>query len=64
MLGARTATLDGLGDLVRLVVERRAVRAQRVLHVLLRAWVPAHVVAVGVAAALLVAARGAVMGAR
>jgi Fe-S-cluster-containing dehydrogenase component/CRP-like cAMP-binding protein len=64
VLGARVSTLDGLDDLVRLVVERRAVRAQRLLHVLLRAWVPVHVVAVGVAAVLLAAHVVAVLGSR
>jgi Fe-S-cluster-containing hydrogenase component 2/CRP-like cAMP-binding protein len=54
VLGARAATLDGLRDLVRLVVERRAVRAQRLLQGALRAWVPVHVVAVAVTLALLV----------
>jgi hypothetical protein len=53
VLGARAATLDGLQDLVRLVVERRAVRAQRLLQGALRAWVPAHVVAVAVTLVLL-----------
>jgi Fe-S-cluster-containing dehydrogenase component/CRP-like cAMP-binding protein len=47
------ATLDGLDDLVRLVVERRAVRAQRTLQTLLRSWAPAHVIAVAVTVALL-----------
>jgi Fe-S-cluster-containing dehydrogenase component/CRP-like cAMP-binding protein len=53
VLGARAATLDGLHDLVRLAVERRAVRAQRLLQGALRAWVPAHVVAVAVTLVLL-----------
>ena len=64
VLGARASTLDGLDDLIRLVVERRAVRAQRLLHALLRAWLPLHVVAVGVAAVLLVAHVVAVVGTR
>jgi len=54
VLGARTATLDGLDDLLRLVVERRALRAQSVLQALLRVGLPAHVVAVAVTLALLV----------
>jgi hypothetical protein len=54
VLGARAATLDGLGDLLRLVVERRALRAQRLLQGLLRVGLPVHVVTVAVTVALLV----------
>jgi hypothetical protein len=54
VLGARTATLDGLDDLLRLVVERRALRAQTVLQALLRGGLPVHVVAVAITLALLV----------
>jgi ferredoxin len=54
LLGPRAETLDGLDDMIRLVVERRAVAAQRVLQGTLRAWVPAHVVAVAAALVLLV----------
>jgi hypothetical protein len=54
VLGARTATLDGLDDLLRLVVERRAIRAQSLLQGLLRVGLPVHVVAVAVTLALLV----------
>jgi hypothetical protein len=54
VLGPRTATLDGLDDLLRLVVERRALRAQTVLQALLRGGLPLHVVAVAVTLALLV----------
>jgi Fe-S-cluster-containing dehydrogenase component/CRP-like cAMP-binding protein len=54
VLGARTATLDGLDDLLRLVVERRALRAQTMLQALLRIGLPVHVVAVAVTLALLV----------
>jgi hypothetical protein len=54
VLGARTATLDGLDDLLRLVVERRALRAQTVLQALLRGGLPVHVVTVAVTLALLV----------
>ncbi|HEY8088722.1 MAG TPA: cyclic nucleotide-binding domain-containing protein [Polyangiaceae bacterium] len=53
VLGARTATLDGMDDLVRAVVERRALRAQRLLQTMLQGWVPLHVVAVAVTLALL-----------
>jgi Fe-S-cluster-containing dehydrogenase component len=52
-LGGRAA-LDGLDDLVRLVVERRAARAQSLLQALLRVGLPVHVVAVAVTVALLV----------
>jgi Fe-S-cluster-containing dehydrogenase component/CRP-like cAMP-binding protein len=54
VLGARTVTLDGLDDLLRLVVERRALRAQAMLQGMLRAGLPVHVVAVAVTLALLV----------
>jgi Fe-S-cluster-containing dehydrogenase component/CRP-like cAMP-binding protein len=54
VLGDRTAALDGIDDLVRLVVERRALRAQRLLQGILQGWVPAHVAAVAVTVALLV----------
>jgi Fe-S-cluster-containing dehydrogenase component len=47
--------LRGLDDLIRFVVERRALRAQRVLQASLRAWLPAHVVCAAVAIVLLVA---------
>jgi Fe-S-cluster-containing dehydrogenase component/CRP-like cAMP-binding protein len=53
VLGARTATLDGLDDLLRLVVERRALRAQVLLQGLLRVGLPVHVVAVAVTLVLL-----------
>jgi len=53
VLGARTASLDGLDDLVRMVVERRALRAQLVLQGLLRFVLPTHVVAVAVTVVLL-----------
>ena len=64
VLGARADSVDGLDDLVRLAVERRAARAQRILHALLRAWVPAHVVAVAVAVVLLGVHVVAVVGGR
>jgi Fe-S-cluster-containing dehydrogenase component/CRP-like cAMP-binding protein len=54
-IGDRASHLDGLDDLVRLVVERRALRAQVLLQRLLRAWIPAHVVGVAVAVVLLIA---------
>ncbi|HZO15184.1 MAG TPA: cyclic nucleotide-binding domain-containing protein [Polyangiaceae bacterium] len=55
MLQGRGAErLAGLEDLVRLVVELRALRAQRVLTFLLRVWLPLHITAVAVAFALLI----------
>ena len=46
--------LAGLSSLVRLVVEMRALPAQRLLLALLRAWLPVHVATFGVATAMLV----------
>jgi CRP-like cAMP-binding protein/Fe-S-cluster-containing dehydrogenase component len=46
--------LAGLSSLVRLVVEMRALPAQRALLALLRAWLPIHVATFGVAIAMLV----------
>ncbi|MEZ4443996.1 MAG: cyclic nucleotide-binding domain-containing protein [Polyangiaceae bacterium] len=46
--------LAGLEQLIRLVVELRALRGQRVLTALLRIWLPLHVALAGVALALLV----------
>ena len=62
--GASSEPLDGLDDLVRLAVERRSLRAQGILHAVLRAWIPAHVVAVAVTAVLLVAHALAALGVR
>jgi len=45
--------VDGLADLVRLAVERRAVRAQRVLQWALRACVTVHLVSVAIALVLI-----------
>lgn len=47
--------LQGLDEIIRLVVERRAVRAQRVLQGLLRVWLAPHVVCGAVVVVLLVA---------
>jgi hypothetical protein len=63
VLGARAARLDGLDDLVRLVVERRAVGAQRIAQAMLRGGVPVHVVAAAVVAVLLVVHVACVLGA-
>jgi Fe-S-cluster-containing dehydrogenase component/CRP-like cAMP-binding protein len=54
VLGTRTPTLDGLEDLIRMAVERRALRAQTVLQMVLRVVLPAHVVVVAATVALLV----------
>jgi Fe-S-cluster-containing dehydrogenase component/CRP-like cAMP-binding protein len=53
VLGERHRTLDGLDDLVRMVVERRALRAQVALQALLQIGLPAHVIAVAVTLVLL-----------
>lgn len=55
ILGARIGHLDGIDDLIRLTVERRAISAQRLLQGVLRAVVPMHVVCVAVTAVLLLA---------
>lgn len=52
--GRRSDRLAGLDELVKLVVERRAIDAQRVLTMLLRGWIPVHVAATGAAIVLLV----------
>jgi hypothetical protein len=54
-VGERSSALDGIDDLVRMAVERRALRAQALLQTLLRAWTPAHLVGVAVALVLLIA---------
>jgi hypothetical protein len=56
VLGGRASDKTrGIDELVRVVVEHRAVRAQRVLAMLVRGWVPVHVAAAAVSVALLVA---------
>jgi hypothetical protein len=55
ILASRASDRAGLSELVRLVVERRAIAAQRVLTVALRVWLPLHVAACAIAAALLLA---------
>jgi len=64
VLGHPASHLDGVEDLVRLVVERRAVGAQRLLQAVLRVWVPAHILSVAVVLALLVVHVACVAGAR
>jgi hypothetical protein len=54
-IGARIRHLDGIDDVIRLAVERRAVSAQRLLQGALRTVVPVHVVCVAVTAVLLLA---------
>lgn len=55
MLEGRGAErLAGLDGLIRIVVELRALSAQRALTALLRLWLPVHVVTAAVALALLV----------
>lgn len=52
VVGDRVRHVDGLQDLLRLAVERRALRAQRLVQTLLRTCVPLHVVSVAVAVVL------------
>jgi Fe-S-cluster-containing dehydrogenase component/CRP-like cAMP-binding protein len=53
--GRGSERLAGLDDLIDLVVELRALRAQRVLTASLRLWLPIHLVAVATSTVLLVA---------
>jgi Fe-S-cluster-containing dehydrogenase component/CRP-like cAMP-binding protein len=53
--GRRSERLDGLDDLVRLVVEHRAVGSLRFLTFALRGWLPVHLAATAAAVVLLVA---------
>jgi hypothetical protein len=53
--GRTSERLDGLDELVRLVVEHRAVGALRLLTFALRAWLPVHLAATAMAVVLLVA---------
>lgn len=53
--GRKSERLDGLDDLVRLVVEHRAVGALRILTATLRGWLPVHLAATATALVLLVA---------
>jgi len=62
LVEGRSGKLDGLADLVRLVVERRATRAQGLLQGSLRACVPMHLVAVAVALVLIVVHVALVVG--
>ena len=60
--GRRSERLDGLDELVRLVVEHRAVGALRLLTFALRGWLPVHLAATATAIVLLVAHVVAVVG--
>ena len=51
--GSRSERLDGLDELVRLVVEHRAVGALRLLTFALRGWLPVHLAATAAAIVLL-----------
>ena len=55
LAGRRSERLDGFDDLVRLVVERRAVGSLRFLTFSLRGWLPVHLSATAAAVVLLVA---------
>jgi Fe-S-cluster-containing dehydrogenase component len=52
--GRKSERLDGIDDLVRLVVEHRAIGALRVLTFTLRGWLPVHLGATAAALVLLV----------
>lgn len=55
VLGGRgLGKLEGLDALVRLAVERRALRVQRALQLALRVWAPAHVALTAIALVLLI----------
>jgi hypothetical protein len=51
--GRGQARLSGLAELVRTAVELRALPVRRVLHTLLRGWLPVHIVVSAVTLALL-----------
>jgi Fe-S-cluster-containing dehydrogenase component/CRP-like cAMP-binding protein len=53
--GRKSERLDGLDELVRLVVEHRAVSALRLLTFAVRGWIPVHLAATAIAVVLLVA---------
>jgi Fe-S-cluster-containing dehydrogenase component/CRP-like cAMP-binding protein len=52
--GRKSERLDGLDELVRLVVEHRAIGALRGLTIALRGWLPVHLAATATAVVLLV----------
>lgn len=51
--GRGSERLEGLDDLVRIVVELRALPARRLATLALRAWLPVHVIGTGILFALL-----------
>jgi hypothetical protein len=53
--GRKSERLDGIDELVRLVVEHRAVSALRLLTFAVRGWIPVHLAATAIAVVLLVA---------
>ena len=55
LAGRSSERLEGLDELVRLVVEHRAVGSLRLLTFMLRGWLPVHLAATGTALVLLVA---------
>jgi Fe-S-cluster-containing dehydrogenase component/CRP-like cAMP-binding protein len=59
--GRKSERLDGLDELVRLVVEHRAVGALRLLTFALRGWLPVHLAATATSIVLLVAHVSAVV---
>ena len=55
LAGRSSERLEGLDELVRLVVEHRAVGSLRLLTFVLRGWLPVHLAATGTALVLLAA---------
>jgi hypothetical protein len=53
LVQGRSASLDGLPELLRVAVERRALRAQWLLQRVLRACVPLHLVSIAIALVLI-----------
>ena len=53
--GRKSERLDGIDELVRLVVEHRAASALRLLTFAVRGWIPVHLAATAIAIVLLVA---------
>jgi Fe-S-cluster-containing dehydrogenase component/CRP-like cAMP-binding protein len=52
--GRGTGKTAGLDDAIRIAIELRALPARRLLNAMLRGWAPLHLVAAGIACALLV----------
>ena len=51
--GRGSERLEGLDELIRIVVELRALPARRALTLALRAWLPLHVIGTGILVGLL-----------